>query len=548
MNGSRSNRIIVGGVFLLFAYLAASCSRPPRAENRVPLFKTDFELFPCAGPSSEYRLSFDGELALDRRLLGANTANDALVTQAIREQVKYAAASLRFDAGARSLGDFYVSVIPESIERIQTRPGRYPLELAIDDVPHIDTIPYVASALQAGQTRSDDPAMLVSYHATLKAGACLKDPQGRLPAAVDLPADPYLAFWMVPKEGRRRIRYEKATQLTNPCADSELADLRFPSFYFYVWDPHRIGHDAENHSFACGTRLREGREFSARPLRWEKTPSRGFSTPLAELVSRPADPLHVSVFLGTYQPWTVPLDIAAIYSRLVRPGSDLSQTATAMLLDHSLPPAWDGGTRYLVDFLRQIRNVLIIDRESAVKGEHSILFSFDGRLWRSKRKVELRVFFGQTSEDARGGGAHWKELAKSLEQSDLVFYIGHSGMGHNLDLTTLADRTHYSLGGKRRPSYQLIGLITCRGFEEYIETWATALKNTRRTDLLAMTSAQGAVHRVPLAALSYLDRLSVGETARFDEMIEHSIPEDAIPVTQWVLKRLGQSPRRDRLR
>lgn len=532
--GIKRTRIVALAALLFPALFGQSCARP-EVQAAGAATPANFMLFPCSGEGAERSVRLDGKLVLNERFLPAGAAErEIAVRHAIREQLKFVPAALLFDPEVRSLGAFYADVERVPIESVKTHPGTYGLDLAIDRVHDPGTTQdrdYVLRAEKAGSTQGRDPSLVVTYRAPLRIAACVAG--GGALGKVDLPADPYLAYWMVPPTERRPTASDQ--RLDNPCADSQLSEPGFPSFYYYGWEPKRLDPD---HGFRCDRWLHEGRQFFASALTWGESDSAVPLEPLAELVRADGGsgrPISVSVIIGALRPWTLPVDVAGLARALASGDRAPVQAAQRLAARGRTFETLDPGAREMLRFLSLCPEVLDVEAQDVEEAGRGLRVELRGRLRESKRGVDLRVFFGITSEDVPPGASHWDELERALVTSDLLFYIGHSGMGRNLDPDLLAARAGVSSKFLRRPPYQLIGLLSCRAYGEYLGRWIQALGSEGRTDLLALAGSQGEVHLVPLAILDYLDHASIGDWSDFAASIESVVPPDA----QFVLKRIG---------
>lgn len=97
-----------------------------------------------------------------------------------------------------------------------------------------------------------------------------------------------------------------------------------------------------------------------------------------------------------------------------------------------------------------------------------------------KKDIEIRVrlFFGQSGIDERSRAFH-HFLRDSLERSSILIYDGHSGLGGNLDLDSIAESTGFRMQ-PAKGRYQIFFFNSCTSYTYYNALYFQKKRNGRR--------------------------------------------------------------------
>jgi hypothetical protein len=404
----------------------------------------------------------------------------------------------------------------KSLRILSVRAAPYPHAVDFDG-PQGDTLRFPPSLRKPRALKAGSPAQEIRYEARLQALSC--GGTGVLDLPLDLPADPFLAYWMVPPRGRVEASFETQTARINPCADPQMVDLRDPVHFWYVWAPNRRG--------SC----REWTTVGAQTRRV-----------LASFTPRPALPATLSFSHLQARPvWQV----GFIWGL-----GDNSRSATAQMpMVHELYRGWEQeGFRPDAEARRrlwerykaaghtvwagmqQLQGLVEITTDTTFHASFnadSLLVEVRGRLNNSDRPLHVRFFIGSTDQ-AGGKPGHWDFTRQSLARDDLVFYVGHAGMGENMNLAYLHPLA-------RGPDYQLLGLITCYSTNYYGRRYLEA-REGQTTDLLRVGSGRYP-YLVPLATLAYLDGQAAGKQVSWQRALARVVAPDEIVLVERVASR-----------
>lgn len=451
---------------------------------------------PEAGGEISFRLS--GHLFLHSKSLIAAESNlgKAALTDAITQQLRFAQG--HFVHQKMSDGRIVMKMSTDPvIEDIQSRAVAYPYSLTIDPVEHPDvktTHPYLLAALKAKNIKKGEPGQKVSYTARITALYCGPKPKPT-ELKIELPSEPYLAYWLVKPQDRKQIRWHYSTFKVNPCSDTEYADIPDPYFYWYFWKPRAIGTDASGKSYSCENLMREGREFAsftAQDLQVNPIPTH-FSLNQKSLKN-----LKISALFGVVDPKSIIFDYAQALKELSKIKSptlgDLKKAFVLLPKGKSVDP----GSENLVVFVQRLQTLLNQDRATVAVDQEKQIVTIHSELLRSGKKTQIDLFFGQTDVLTTADATYWNALADALKYSDVILYSGHSGLGENMKLSYVAAAAKQKESElfTEAPDHQILGLFSCYSYSYFGDEIARLRsEKSKVTDIIrtatAFTSAQG---------------------------------------------------------
>jgi hypothetical protein len=472
----------------------------------------DLSYVGCSAKSGETSLELKGEVVLDQEFLkSASELSDEEINDAIHLQLRYLIAQLRVPSSTqtpRIIG----SESKIQINNIEKEATTYGLDRTVDDLKHPDyktDDKYQLKAIARGYAKSSDHAWRIKYRAQIFAAIC--EASSTRSVFSNLPYDPYLFYWAVRPEDRRTIQWRKSIWKVNPCADSEVADLPHPLYFWYFADPEQTGRDKEDRWFDCRKLLSVNRDYfhasvsigdtappqPANALRFDRIPS--------------SRPLTAIVIFGVIDPNQKVFPVDRLVKRLpTKPGSFemgsfLESTGWKSVMTNSKDR--DRGSIYFSRFLTTLASSLTESKWSELPNKEpgSALILLTGKLPRSHADVRLRILFGPTDVFGKSDPVHWKEVLRGITEDDWIIYNGHSGLGHNLSLADLANGTGKSLTeiskAAKRTAYQLVAYLSCFTYSYF----GDELLDSGPRDLV-LTGSEFTSERGPLGLLDIYDR------------------------------------------
>jgi hypothetical protein len=470
--------------------------------------------FGCEEYGAEVDFEFQGQLLLHKDLIDAS--NTAEVKSAIVQQLHYARG---YFINSRSSVPYSITLSAENpeVKILTIKVAPYGQNAIIDAVIHPSVKienEYIKKALMKKVFRSKDPARLVTYKVKTSAYYC--GPQASMSKVKALlPLDPYLAYWTVSAKSRRPIRWNQALERINPCANAELADIPHPEYYWYFWDPNKMGYDANRKSYNCANLLKKEHRFTEFTA---KLTAKSSLVP-ANLVL--AKTIEVSAVFGIIDehrnilPWTEIIKTLTAEKDISWEAIDLQvkkATESVRIEDR------DRGSNYFIGFLKQLPKTMVI--EKIEKGADPQEIVVRGTLKESKTPTRLSVWFGPTDVLGQEPPAHWEFLKRALSTSQYVIYNGHSGLGNNLKISNLLEATGAKASElfKNSPPYQLIAYFSCYSYGYFGEDVVEQRRKYRpgsSTEII-LTGTEFTSERGPLGLLSFVDRRSLSNNVKID--------------------------------
>jgi hypothetical protein len=421
----------------------------------------------CPRQGGEYVGSFQGRVLLHERLLAGDDPRAS-----IEQQLRYLWGHYRNDPGAHGALQLTLSAEPPEIEVLSRKPIRYGRDLALpyptrDPRLAIDD-PYTRRAVALGRIGAADPAVQIEYRIRFKAAICGRDSDPPPVVQVPLPPDPWLAYWHVPRDRHRPLRYFASRAVTNPCADDDFADLPHPFYYWYDWLPTRHGPDDDGRAFDCRSWLRPGTDFHFFDVKLERVAaaSHDFQRLRGQLGQ---GPLTATVLVGVtdhavtdpqLSRWRAHLDGGG--------GAPLPDRAAAALEAWTTQPAREGGTGSYLRLLEELRAVMSVERHASAIDDGYLLTEVEGRLLRSGRPLRLRAWLGLTDIFGPRPPRHWRILRRALAEDQIVIYFGHAGIGENFRLAQIEQHlglSHPQMSAElRRSPLRLVAFLSCYSY------------------------------------------------------------------------------------
>lgn len=392
----------------------------------------------------------------------------------------------------------------------------YGRSLDVDPQNGDDTSIYPKQFSETHHISANDRALHITYEVEQQVYGCGTEQKEAVKIA--LPFDPQLAFWLVPADRRKEIRFGPHRAVTNPCSYSQMADLKRPSLYWYVWNP--IAQSPANptaekqNQFNCRELLTAGVDYQWLDADFVGSARATEPEWFSQLAAQPS--LDVRMIFGLISPTTTrkTLDDALLWLR----GESGDLRVNANLLMARLKKAraagepsflaQDPAVWSLLEFTNALGQIADLDKPELKDAGTHFLFTLSGRLKFSQKPLHMQIYFGPT-DVIQKNAYHWPFLLSSLTESSLVFYVGHSGIGNNLDFKRFAAAVELSLSELEarisQQPYQLFSIISCYSNSYFSEDY---FKFRRRPGLVSdlMLTAQGFyAFLAPAAFLYFLD-------------------------------------------
>jgi hypothetical protein len=473
----------------------------------------------CPRENGEFVGTLRGRILLDRAFFDPARSDDENLRAGIEHQLRYLWGHYRNDAAAHAALQLSLSAEAPTITVLWRRERAYGRDLELPwstSNPHLQIEDdYTRRAIARGRTRADDAALAADYELRFKLAICGRGQDPGTELHVPLPPDPWLAYWYVPAERHRPLRYYRERAVTNPCADNDFADLPHPYYYWYDWLPTRHGRDDDGGRFDCRRWLHAGVDYDYFAVALEHTgrANHDFSRLRRELSATPEAPLRATILVGAVDHSVTDLGLAG-WQKLIGDGlaGALNQRTTAARKQWAEHPPRERGTAAFLELLAQLAEVLAIDGHSSTLEDGNLLVEVRGRLRKSNRPMCVRAYLGMTDVFGPQPPNHWPIVRRALAEDHLIVYWGHSGIGENLRLTQVENNlhvTHAQLQSElERSPLRLVAFISCYSYMYFGQDLLEAGAQRHGGGVFLFTGMEHSERESgPLAVLDLVDRV-----------------------------------------
>ncbi len=506
---------LVLGLLILFLVpltvrLLSKEKAPARTEDRFPVTTQ------CPD-AREIELSYEASVTLHRDLL---PPDEKALEAAALEQTKFLHGFLSSSHNQRIMNHRILITAQKKELRItkkETVP--YGSALSVDEALPLHQA-YTKAAQARGSVGPSDPGLKLTYEARLSAIECYATKDTPAAVKIVLPRDPYLAFWALPKSLHQEVIFHREARVTNPCALSAIAHLKNPELYWYTWNPL-----ARPKGLDCLGELR-GRatvvETTLRMRPVEFNPTHPFELEALKHRKR----LAVGIMWGLMNDGLGQGLENESFLRLAPEGNLTTGALRSFLTSYQKDPRrkkLDAAFFSLSDLLLRFETIFDGLEISVREESGSLRLRLTGVLKESKRPVDTTVYFGNTSLYVNA--AYHTPLLGFLKESDLVFYIGHSGMGDNLNFSKIQNARELSASEK---AYQFFGIIGCYSLVDYGFDYLALRPPGSTTDVL-LTYSDAYSFLLPYGYLEFVDQFLVGAKPSLSRHLErYSLKQDIL--------------------
>ncbi|MBX9767994.1 MAG: hypothetical protein K2X47_12045 [Bdellovibrionales bacterium] len=378
--------------------------------------------------------------------------------------------------------------------------GVYGADLVIDTpnpYPEVPQKNYIEAARKLGKVNATDPATTVDYEVEIEAIGCSTNEKTvQLDSTLSLPTDPYLAYWAVAPENRVQKAWRSVSARVNPCADSEIADLPSPEYYWYFFDPYAQG---------CDINAIKKTIFDVRLQLTEGTPLSG-QVQIDHESLRKLDEIQIGLVFGYVvhdEQYTELNKVAsAIESNASWSGPELS--------------SWDSSSAQFVWLWNKLDSFLQIESKTVSVSDGSLLLRASGHFKNTGQKFSLRAYLGPTDLYGPVPVKHWSHTLQSMLKSDIFIYAGHSGLGENLRVSRIVDQPIPLESLTAAPKYQILAYLSCYSYTYFDQgvfpshPWRLSRE---RADLFLTGGMTYEFGQASLGVLKTIDRAMANQSA-----------------------------------
>lgn len=439
--------------------------------NKSNLIREPNKSFTCLADVRKVSFKINPSFYLNKRFLKNSQIDSVKAEEYIQKHLRYMFTSTPSYSPLHSPKFGVVPYDGVIIRNIKIENSLYPIELnlSLDGINEnyiaatgrrgdVDSS-YLTYAMQVGRTQVDDTAIKISYEAELQLSLC-ESSEAKFSNTINLPVDPFLAFWFISPKNRVNKHNSILNQKMNltACSSDEFLNDYDPYYYWYYWklDDKRCYENLPSnavHSYNVMD-LKELGEVE----------NEQFS--LNFLNKNLAEKFKMSVNLtlidddSLIHPEPFDISLRAKINEIIQFKSfeDAKKNITNLdnydiSLQTGLVFSWS---------LAQISSKYTVDIMAT--DPMYISWKLKGKFKNSNKEYEIDVNIGSAMKDFESYDSFYKALVSGIATSDIVYFRGHSGAGKNLSKERIQDKLveMYKIADASAvPNHQLVFLMSC---------------------------------------------------------------------------------------
>jgi hypothetical protein len=370
---------------------------------------------------------------------------------------------------------------------------------------------YIKRALTRGHVDQSDHALLIHYQSKILIADC--SPNGLVPSQILLPRDPYLSLWIEDKVKRKPRSFGpyKLDHVSN-CSSREIVLFGNYDVNWYFWSP------VSNGKGEC-----------------QRDDNKMYSPKIAAVNEvEKIEPIHKTFFKSQS------LKVAAIFGIVdqselfVKNDFLFIKKSVADAFNHckklnSVPACltqwsdltkaqsnkkyYEPGAFHFFNYLKYLNTLVRIDKVSVTDvdvNSNEVYLKVSGKLIDSNTPIELVSYYGKTTLDygPRVSKLYLKLLRDSFQEFDSISYVGHAGLGQNLNMRTLNKfwgEDKLTQVSRTKPLW--LGIYNCEAFSYFGFDLDTIFKPGFKNVVLTETIGTDSGSKFPLSQLSLINNL-----------------------------------------
>ncbi len=462
----------------------------------------------CPFKSEKYNLQIESEINLVKELYLKSTHFE---NESIKQQILYYKTDLK-----RQLQKLGIKAVltdeQDPIHILGEVEKKMPQSLEINPVNHPDvqvTQDYIKNAIKLKKIPAGEAAVSIRYQTSFNAILCVidKEQTNSLVKAIDLlaPIDPWLAHWMTPSSRQHLVKWEKSEFKIPAYFDSEYADIPHPEFAWYFWDPRFKGKSKSGVSYDAKQELKMIKLINHTKVGVLKSIRMDSTQKISSFIfDSKKESISATVIFGILNPKMLQLKFSEFFNEFSTGENSDWNTVTAKILNWNQKSEIDDGSLYATRFLLNLSNVLKPESIQFKFSQAENLLILSALFKESSKKIKIKFFFGPTDVLAGEKPTHWNAAYEGLAFDDIVFYMGHSGLGANFNWDNIKNNStlSYPLQAIQKRN-RIIGIFSCYSASYFDRDLSQFLGDQ---SMLILTGSEYTNARGPIGILDWVDR------------------------------------------
>jgi hypothetical protein len=463
--------------------------------------------------------------------------SETFVREAIAQQVLYFKSDLKYQI-KKSVIDLVFA--DESLEPVvlESKSEKLSTAYQLETVNHKDVTfsnKYLIKLLEQKNIPTGEELVRVRYEQPVHVYVCRdKKSVEKVLAKIKLqaPADPWLAHWSTAKGNFQDVKWNQSEFKIPPFFDSEYADIPHPELAWYFWNPQHKGKTKSGRAYSAAQYTKQNKQLATAFLQTEehiklksgnKFKNSFFKSDKKEILA--------TVIFGVTEPKSKQLEIKKIFENKQVGNADAWKAVNENFLKWNSTKEIDPGSLFATGFLTNMHEFLNEESLSYTYKESESLIEFKGFLKQSGKAVRINFYFGPTDVLAGHAPQHWSAAYHGLVNDDLVFYIGHSGLGENFKWANILQNVQARTpAAELKKHNRIVGIFSCYSanyFEQDLSSFLTG------ESALILTGSSYTSARGPVGILKWVDE-SFSKSHDSTEL-SHLMPSDFL-----IFKKIGE--------
>ena len=466
----------------------------------------------CPEKSEKSQLKISSEVHL---IKGREAFTEEFITNTIKQQILYYKSDLKYKTKKEVTDLVFLDQEPQ-IKIIETKDSLITRRYDIFTVKHRDvqiTLPYLKNLIQKKNINKNSLVMSIQYEAEIGLFTCAKESVRNIVKNQTLkaPADPWLAHWLLDKKYLQHVKWNESEFKIPPYFDAEYADLPHPELAWYFWNPQLEGLTKNKKTYKADVLLKDVKEISTTGLAVVESQVLPQQDKLANsMFSSDKPELKATVIFGVTDAKMKQLDLKAIFKKHSSGRIKQWDQVEAELYSWNQKAGIDPGSLFATGFLTNLTH--FANRKSLVYEYNAAthLLTVNALLNKSRKPIRINFYFGPTDVLAGLPPAHWQAAYNGITDDDIIFYIGHSGLGENFKWQNIVENAKPRVPASEvAAKSRIIGIFSCYS-ASYFENDMSQFLNSQ--SLLILTGSSYTSARGPVGILDWVDKTLTSKT------------------------------------
>lgn len=461
---------------------------------------------------------------------------EAFVREAIAQQVLYFKSDLKYKI-KKNVIDLVFADENLSPTILQTKEEKLKINYELEAVNHKDvqlSNKYLLKLIEQKNISKGTDLVNVSYTQPVHMYVCRdKKTVQKVLTNIKLqaPADPWLAHWSTAKSNFKQVKWNQSEFNIPPFFDAEYADIPHPELAWYFWNTQHKGKTKKGVAYKAAQYATNNKHLASALLVAQEFKKLNSSNSLKNSIfASDKKDISATVIFGVTEPKSKQLEIEKMFENNKQGNAKAWKAVHAKLLKWNSSSEIDPGSFFATGFLTNMHEFLNEDSLNYSYNASEFLIELKGNLKISAKPVRINFYFGPTDVLAGNTPQHWSAAYNGLVSDDLVFYIGHSGLGENFKWSNILENIKARTPANELAKHnRILGIFSCYSANYFEQDLSSFLSGQ---SALILTGSSYTSARGPVGILKWVDQSIVAQNKNVE--LTHLMPSDFL-----IFKKIG---------